>query len=42
MTHDNTSAVMEKFKGLGATKVNDPSQLYVMHSTVALLDLRTD
>jgi homoaconitate hydratase len=27
MTHDNTSAVMSKFKGIGATKVKDPRQL---------------
>ena len=27
MTHDNTSAVMSKFKGIGATKVKDPQQL---------------
>ncbi len=27
MTHDNTSAVMSKFKGLGAKKVKDPHQL---------------
>jgi homoaconitate hydratase len=26
MTHDNTSAVMKKFKGIGATKVHDPAQ----------------
>ena len=26
MTHDNTSAVLSKFKGLGATKVRDPRQ----------------
>ncbi len=27
MTHDNTSAVMSKFRGIGATKVKDPQQL---------------
>ena len=27
MTHDNTSAVMSKFKGIGATKIHDPKQL---------------
>ncbi|MGA8489976.1 MAG: homoaconitase [Terriglobales bacterium] len=27
MTHDNTSAVMSKFKGIGAKKVDDPKQL---------------
>jgi homoaconitate hydratase len=27
MTHDNTSAVMSKFKGLGARKIHDPKQL---------------
>ena len=27
MTHDNTSAVMSKFKGIGAKKINDPKQL---------------
>jgi len=27
MTHDNTSAVMSKFKGIGAKKVQDPNQL---------------
>jgi homoaconitate hydratase len=27
MTHDNTSAVMSKFKGIGATKIYDPKQL---------------
>jgi homoaconitate hydratase len=27
MTHDNTSAVMSKFKGIGAKKVRDPHQL---------------
>jgi homoaconitate hydratase len=27
MTHDNTSAVMSKFKGIGATKIYDPQQL---------------
>ncbi|MGB8012055.1 MAG: homoaconitase [Terriglobales bacterium] len=27
MTHDNTSAVMNKFKGIGAKKVRDPLQL---------------
>jgi homoaconitate hydratase len=27
MTHDNTSAVMSKFKGVGAKKVKDPRQL---------------
>ncbi len=27
MTHDNTSAVMSKFKGLGAKKIEDPQQL---------------
>ena len=27
MTHDNTSAVMSKFKGLGATKIFNPKQL---------------
>lgn len=27
MTHDNTSAVMSKFKGIGATKINHPQQL---------------
>jgi homoaconitate hydratase len=27
MTHDNTSAVMSKFKGIGAKKVRDPQQL---------------
>ena len=26
MTHDNTSAVMKKFKAVGATRVHDPSQ----------------
>lgn len=26
MTHDNTSAVMSKFKGIGATKIHDPKQ----------------
>jgi homoaconitate hydratase len=26
MTHDNTSAVMSKFKGIGATKIRDPRQ----------------
>ncbi len=27
MTHDNTSAVMSKFKGIGAKKIKDPQQL---------------
>jgi homoaconitate hydratase len=27
MTHDNTSAVMSKFKGIGAKKISDPNQL---------------
>ena len=27
MTHDNTSAVMSKFKGIGAKKTHDPKQL---------------
>ena len=27
MTHDNTSAVMKKFKAIGATRVHDPAQL---------------
>ena len=27
MTHDNTSAVMSKFKGIGAQKIRDPKQL---------------
>jgi homoaconitate hydratase len=27
MTHDNTSAVMSKFKGIGAKKIQDPKQL---------------
>ena len=27
MTHDNTSAVMSKFKGIGAIKIHDPHQL---------------
>jgi homoaconitate hydratase len=27
MTHDNTSAVMSKFKGIGAQKIHDPKQL---------------
>jgi len=27
MTHDNTSAVMSKFKGIGAKKVHDPRQI---------------
>jgi homoaconitate hydratase len=27
MTHDNTSAVMSKFKGIGAKKLHDPKQL---------------
>src|SRR5258708_25277390 len=27
MTHDNTSAVMSKFKGIGAKKIKDPNQL---------------
>jgi homoaconitate hydratase len=27
MTHDNTSAVMSKFKGIGAKKVHDPQQM---------------
>src|SRR3974390_1657172 len=27
MTHDNTSAVMSKFKGIGAKKINNPQQL---------------
>ena len=27
MTHDNTSAVMSKFKGIGAKKVHDPHQI---------------
>ncbi len=27
MTHDNTSAVMSKFKGIGATRIQDPRQL---------------
>ena len=26
MTHDNTSAVMKKFKGIGATDIHDPAQ----------------
>src|SRR5258708_12094876 len=26
MTHDNTSAVMSKFKGIGAKKIKDPQQ----------------
>ncbi|HTZ95408.1 MAG TPA: homoaconitase [Terriglobales bacterium] len=26
MTHDNTSAVMSKFKGIGAAKIHDPKQ----------------
>ena len=25
MTHDNTSAVMKKFKGIGAMKIHDPA-----------------
>jgi homoaconitate hydratase len=27
MTHDNTSAVLSKFKGVGATKIHNPQQL---------------
>ena len=27
MTHDNTSAVMSKFKGIGVKKIHDPKQL---------------
>ena len=27
MTHDNTAAVMKKFKAIGATRVHDPAQL---------------
>src|SRR5262245_55132966 len=27
MTHDNTSAVMSKFRGIGAKKIQDPKQL---------------
>jgi len=27
MTHDNTSAVMSKFKAIGAKKIHDPKQL---------------
>ena len=27
MTHDNTSAVMSKFKGIGAKRIHDPQQL---------------
>jgi homoaconitate hydratase len=27
MTHDNTSAVMSKFKGIGASRIHDPRQL---------------
>jgi len=27
MTHDNTSAVMKKFQGIGAKKIHDPKQL---------------
>ena len=27
MTHDNTSAVMSKFKGIGAKKIHNPQQL---------------
>jgi homoaconitate hydratase len=27
LTHDNTSAVMSKFKGIGATTIHDPKQL---------------
>src|SRR5216684_2096939 len=27
MTHDNTSAVMSKFKGIGAKQIHDPTQL---------------
>src|SRR5262249_46158384 len=27
MTHDNTSAVMSKFKGIGAKKIHNPKQL---------------
>src|SRR5262252_2008569 len=27
MTHDNTSAVMSKFKGIGAKRVHNPGQL---------------
>src|SRR6201982_4247634 len=27
MTHDNTSAVMSKFKGIGAKKIQNPQQL---------------
>ena len=27
MTHDNTSAVMSKFKGIGGKKIHDPKQL---------------
>src|SRR6201981_1019246 len=27
MTHDNTSAVMSKFRGIGAKKIHDPKQL---------------
>ena len=27
MTHDNTSAVMKKFQGIGARKIHDPGQL---------------
>ena len=26
MTHDNTAAVMKKFKAIGATHVHDPAQ----------------
>ena len=26
MTHDNTSAVLGKFKGLGVTRIHDPRQ----------------
>jgi len=32
MTHDNTSAVMSKFKGIGAKKVKDSQNSLCSHS----------
>src|SRR6266436_4246744 len=41
MTHDNTSAVMSKFKGIGAKKIHDPKQLVFALDHDLVTDART-
>ena len=43
MTHDNTSAVMKKFQGIGAKKIHDPKQLvFALDHDIAGLDVSMD